>query len=75
MVLSLYGNVRSSFTMLVMAVAKELNVTLDFVSVDLGASAHKAPEYVAKQPFGQIPYLVSDSSSLNVRCLILIHRP
>jgi len=75
MVLSLYGNVRSSFTTLVMVVAKELNVPLDLISVDFKASTLKAPEFVAKQPFGQMPYLVNRSSSLHIRCLILIRRP
>jgi glutathione S-transferase len=59
MVLTLYGNPQSTCTKRVATVLKETNTPFKLVEIDLAKGAHKAPEFVAKQPFGQIPYLVS----------------
>lgn len=60
MVLKLYGNPASTCTNRVRTVAEELGVTYEFVLVDFAKGEHKAPEFVAIQPFGQVPYLDDD---------------
>jgi hypothetical protein len=58
MVLTLYGNPQSTCTKRVATVFQEKQVPFKFVSIDFAKGEHKAPEFVAKQPFGQVPYLV-----------------
>jgi glutathione S-transferase len=58
MVLTLYGNPQSTCTKRVATVLKETNTPFKFVVVDFMKGEHKAPEFLAKQPFGQVPYLV-----------------
>jgi glutathione S-transferase len=62
MVLKLYGYSASTCTRRVGVVLKEKNVPFEFISVDLMKGEHKQPEYLKKQPFGVIPYIVSDPS-------------
>ncbi len=38
----------------------------DYVHVDLRAGAHKRPDYLAKQRFGQVPLLVDNSNGRNL---------
>jgi glutathione S-transferase len=59
MVLKLYGTVRSPWARLVAAVLLEKKVPFEFVFVDLSKREQKLPEYLSKNPFGQIPYIVS----------------
>jgi glutathione S-transferase len=59
MVLTLYGNAQSTCTKRVATVMKETSTPFKFVEVDYANGAHKAPEFLTKQPFGQVPYLVS----------------
>lgn len=59
MVLKLYGNVQSTCTRRVALVAKYANIPYDYIPVDLKKGEHKSPAFVEKQPFGQVPYLVS----------------
>ena len=61
MVLKLYGIYRSPWVRLVAAVLVEKQVPFDLVPVDLANGEHKSPEYLAKHPFGQVPYIVCDS--------------
>ena len=61
MVLKLYGIYRSPWVCLVAAVLQEKQVPFELVPVDLANSEHKLPEYLAKHPFGQIPYIVCNS--------------
>jgi Glutathione S-transferase, N-terminal domain len=61
MVLKLYGIYRSPFVRLVAAVLLEKQVPFELVPVDFDNKEHKSPEYLAKHPFGQIPYIVGDS--------------
>ena len=61
MVLKLYGVYRSPWVRLVATVLNEKKVPFELVSVDLANGKHKSPEYLAKHPFGQVPYIVSDS--------------
>ncbi|TCD70990.1 hypothetical protein EIP91_000488 [Steccherinum ochraceum] len=60
MVLKLHGFPVSTCTLRVAVVLKELNVPFEFVPVDVRNRAHKTPEYLKIQPFGQIPYIDDD---------------
>jgi glutathione S-transferase len=59
MVLKLYGHPVSTCTKRVATVFHEKNIPFEFYTVDFAKAEHKSPEYKTKQPFGQIPYLVS----------------
>jgi glutathione S-transferase len=61
MVLTLVGSPISGRTKRVAMVLKETNTPFKFVPVDLFKSEHKTQEFLAKQPFGQVPYLVRSS--------------
>ena len=58
MTLKLYGNPLSTCTRRVALVAKQAGVPLEFITVDFAQGEHKAPDFLEKQPFGQVPYLV-----------------
>ncbi|KAL1942997.1 hypothetical protein VTO73DRAFT_4668 [Trametes versicolor] len=60
MVLTLHGNIHSTCTSRVRTVLEELNVPYEFVGIDFAKGEHKAPAFVAVQPFGQVPYLDDD---------------
>ena len=59
MVLKLYGAPLSSATMRVAIVLHEKSIPFQLHLVDLSKQEQKAAEYLEKQPFGQIPYIVS----------------
>ncbi|KAH9926276.1 glutathione S-transferase C-terminal-like protein [Epithele typhae] len=60
MVLKLYGNPHSTCTNRVQTVLEELSVPYELVAIDFSKGEHKAPEFTAVQPFGQVPYLDDD---------------
>ncbi|EIW80586.1 glutathione S-transferase [Coniophora puteana RWD-64-598 SS2] len=60
MVLKVYGNPASPCTRTVTMVCKELNLPYEVVVIDFTKGEHKLPEYIKKQPFGQIPYIDDD---------------
>ena len=60
MVLKIHGNIHSTCTKRVLTVCEELAVPYEFVSIDFSKGEHKAAAFVAKQPFGQVPYIVDD---------------
>ena len=60
MVLKLYGNPLSTCTKRVATVLKEKNVPFEFIPVDFAKGEHKAPAFLEKQPFGQVPYIDDD---------------
>ncbi|KAF9459959.1 glutathione S-transferase [Collybia nuda] len=60
MTLKLYGSPMSTCTRRVAVVLHEKKVPFELVPVDLGKGEHKAPEYLEKQPFGQVPYIDDD---------------
>lgn len=62
MALKLYGYKSASCTQRVGAILHEKQIPFELHEVNLFGGEHKSPEYLEKQPFGQIPYLV--------RCLI-----
>jgi glutathione S-transferase len=58
MVLKLYGSPQSTCTRRVGTVLREKKVPFELITVDLMKGEHKAPPFLANQPFGQIPYIV-----------------
>jgi len=60
MVLKLYGSATSTCSQRVATVLHEKNVPFQLIIVDLSKAEHKKPEYLEKQPFGQIPYIDDD---------------
>ncbi|KZP20623.1 glutathione S-transferase [Athelia psychrophila] len=62
MVLKLYGSPISTCTKRVAVVLKEKekNVPFEFIAIDFRKGEHKAPDFVAKQPFGQVPFIDDD---------------
>ena len=62
MVLTLYGFSIATCTQRVAVVLHEKGVPFKLVSIDMKNGEHKSAPYLEKQPFGQIPVLVSTSS-------------
>ncbi|KAI0696181.1 glutathione S-transferase-like protein [Cytidiella melzeri] len=60
MVFQLVGHPLSTCTRRVAVVLKEKKVDFEFVPVDFAKGEHKSAEFVKKQPFGQVPYIVDD---------------
>lgn len=60
MVLELHGIPTWMYTQRVMVVLEELGVPYKLIPVDSKNSEHKSEEYLAKHPFGQVPYMVDD---------------
>jgi len=60
MVLKLYGSAQSTCTRRVGTVLREKKIPFELVPVDLMKGEHKAPGFLAKQPFGQVPYIDDD---------------
>ncbi|TFK27958.1 glutathione S-transferase [Coprinopsis marcescibilis] len=60
MVLTLYGNANSTCTKRVANVLHYKQVPFEFVSIDFAKGEHKSPEFLKKQPFGQVPYVDDD---------------
>lgn len=58
MTLKLYGYSGSTCTRRVALVLHEKKVPFELVVVDIGKNEQKSPEYLMKQPFGQVPYIV-----------------
>ncbi|CAM6104625.1 unnamed protein product [Calypogeia fissa] len=59
--IKVYGLCLSTSTAVVLAALHEKEVEYELVKVDLFAGANRKPEYLALQPFGQIPVLVDES--------------
>jgi glutathione S-transferase len=57
MVLKLYGGT-GGFTKIPATILLEKEVPFELVRVDQASGENKTAEYLTKQPFGQIPYLV-----------------
>lgn len=64
MVLKLYGMAQSTCTKRVALILKEKEVPFEFHAVDVAKGEHKSADYVKKQPFGQVPYIVCSSPSI-----------
>ena len=59
MVLKLYGVYKSPFVRLVAAILDEKQVPFVLVSVNF-TGEQKSPEYLTKNPYGQVPCIVCD---------------
>ncbi|KAK9117986.1 hypothetical protein Scep_016079 [Stephania cephalantha] len=55
MVVKVYGSVKSACTQRVMACLFEKEVQFELVHVNLETGEHKQSEFLARQPFGQVP--------------------
>ncbi|KAI1785160.1 thioredoxin-like protein [Ganoderma leucocontextum] len=60
MVLKVYGHPLATNGQRVLIVIEELNVPHELITVDFDKMEHKSPEYLAHQPFGQLPYIEDD---------------
>ena len=60
MVLKIHGSVQSTCTNRVRTVCEELGIAYDVVAIDFSKGEHKAPAFLAIQPFGQVPYIDDD---------------
>ncbi|KAL0066314.1 hypothetical protein AAF712_006745 [Marasmius tenuissimus] len=60
MVLQLYGSPQSTCTKRVGVVLHEKKIPYEFREIDYAKNEHKSPEYLEKQPFGQVPYIDDD---------------
>jgi glutathione S-transferase len=66
MTIKLHGYPTGSFaTQRTALIFHELGVPFEFVHVDLPSRAHKAPEYLDRHPFGQVPYIVRELHSID----------
>jgi glutathione S-transferase len=75
MTVKLYGTYLGP-TKHVEMVLREKGVPYEFHMLNLGSKEHKVPEYMAKQPFGQVPCLVSalwEPSSEYPRNGVVVH--
>jgi len=64
MVLKIYGLSQSTCTRRVAVVCKELKIPYELINIDLRKGEHKSPEFLAKQPFGQVPAIDDDGFKL-----------
>ncbi|KAJ7486983.1 glutathione S-transferase [Mycena latifolia] len=61
MVIKLYGNAQAvGGTLAVAMTLVEKQIPFEMVPVDFAARGHKAPEYLALHPFGQVPLIDDD---------------
>lgn len=59
MVLKFYTNALSPPCKVVEAVLHEKQIPFEFIKIEFTSAEHKKPEYLEKNPFGQIPCIVS----------------
>ncbi|KAJ7675223.1 glutathione S-transferase [Mycena rosella] len=60
MVLKLYGVPLSTCTRRVATVLVEKKVPFELIDIDFAKGEHKSGPFLAKQPFGQVPYIEDD---------------
>ena len=61
MVLKIYGD-WVACVQRIACVLNEKGVPYETIPVSMAKGEHKSPQYIEKQPFGQVPYVVSRSS-------------
>ena len=59
MTIIVHGPIQSTCVQRVVTVLKELKVPYELKPVDFAKGEHKGPAHLEKQPFGQVPYIVS----------------
>lgn len=64
----LYGYPNSTCTRLVALVCKEKNIPYELIHIDLTKGEQKNPAFTANQPFGQVPYIVSQPVTAYMLC-------
>ena len=63
MVLKIYGTIPSPPAQIVYLTLKEIGIPYELIIVNTAEKEQKTPAYIAKQPFGQVPLLVSHTFS------------
>jgi glutathione S-transferase len=58
MAFRLHGFPQSTCTRRVAHIARERGIPYEVVPVNPAVGEHKQPQYLAHQPFGQVPYVV-----------------
>lgn len=71
--IQLYGHELSGNCYKVKLMLSLLNLNYDWIKVDLLTGAHKQPEFLALNPFGQVPVLVDDDRVLADAQAILVY--
>ena len=70
---TLYGHALSGNSYKVRLLLELLNLKYNWVQVDLPKGEHKSPEYLAINPFGQVPTLVDGDVTLADAQAILVY--
>ncbi|KAI5987615.1 glutathione S-transferase [Pisolithus albus] len=68
MSITIFGSPLSPCTRLVVLICKEKRIPFNFVLVDISKGEQKAPEYIEKQPFNAVPYIVDDNGFSLYEC-------
>ncbi|XP_059624629.1 glutathione S-transferase F11-like [Cornus florida] len=55
MVVKVYGAIKAACPQRVLACLVELGVDFELIHIDLETGEHKSPEFLLRQPFGQVP--------------------
>ena len=71
--ITLYGHEISGNSYKVRLLLSLLNLEYEWIRVDLMKGEHKSPEYLAKNPFGQVPFLVDGGVQLADAQAILVY--
>ena len=71
--ITLYGHEISGNSYKARLLLSLLNLEYEWVKVDLMKGEHKSPEYLAKNPFGQVPFLVDGEIQLADAQAILVY--
>ena len=71
--MKLYGHEMSGNSYKVRLLLDLLNLDYEWVKVDLMKGAHKSPEYLTLNPFGQVPLLIDGETRLADAQAILVY--
>lgn len=71
--IKLYGHSMSGNSYKVRLFLELLNIDYEWITVDLMKGEHKSPEYLALNPFGQVPLLVDGDMKLADAQAILVY--
>ncbi len=71
--IKLYGHEMSGNSYKVRLLLELLNIDYEWIKVDLMKGEHKSPEYLALNPFGQVPLLVDGDTKLADAQAILVY--
>lgn len=71
--IKLYGHEMSGNSYKVRLLLELLQLDYEWIKVDLMKGAHKSPEYLALNPFGQVPLLIDGDTTLADAQAILVY--